>query len=77
MAMSSKNRLTYREGKLQLSSLEEPIFAICYRAPLTKELITWHTSDLNQFVRKYASLVMSSVAIVDTVIKWKGIKNND
>lgn len=76
MTMSSKNRFTYKDGRLQLSSLGNPTFAICYKAPLTKELLTWQTSELNQFIRKYAALVMSNVAIIDTIIQWERIKND-
>ena len=64
------------KGNLELTELVEPTYRLVYRIPLSKNLQAWATSDLEQFIRKYAQLTMTRLPIVSVVITWEGIKND-
>ena len=64
------------KGNLELTELIEPTYRLVYRIPLSKNLQAWATSDLDQFIRKYAQLTMTRLPIVSVAITWEGIKND-
>ena len=64
------------KGNLELTELIEPTYRLVYRIPLSKNLQAWATSDLEQFIRKYAQLTMTRLPIISVVITWEGIKND-
>lgn len=64
------------KGNLELTELVEPTYRLVYRIPLSKNLQAWATSDLEQFIRKYAQLTMTRLPIISVAITWEGIKND-